>query len=500
MMHRREFIRLGAAGLVSASVPHLIFSSVKSKVSPTNRPNIVLIMTDEHRRDCVGAYGAQTVRTPHLDRLAARGVVFEQFYATCPLCAPTRTALATGRYPHQNGLLLNKSGLPGEKFAVLGQNEEVMTGILARNGYAVAQFGVDHVRTDPPLRKAGYFTAWGNQSDYRKYLASHGISEMDMTAYKHYCQVILDGQLQEVRYSSPKPGVHSVPPEHFWDTWIADQAVNFIENYEGKDPFALNCFFWLPHPPVAVPEPYYSMYAPGDVDPSPNLMAPLTDKPQLHLRHAPGQLGRLRDRQGWLETAAVYYGMVTMADACIGRVLDALEKKGLMENTLVIFLTDHGDQLGSHTLFQKMVCYQESIHLPCIMHVPGVAPGRRTQLASHVDLLPTILDYAGVSIPGQVAGRSLRAAIEDPSVSSTEAVFAEYNGNFALSHFQRAVITGRYKYIENEGDISELYDLSEDPCELQNLKGKLGAEIELELQNLLHSWQRSTNDFLAFRY
>ncbi|MFC1619608.1 sulfatase-like hydrolase/transferase [Candidatus Neomarinimicrobiota bacterium] len=499
-MKRREFIRLGAAGLISASVPPLALSQAKSSVRQTKQPNIVLIMTDEHRRDCVGAYGAQTVRTPHLDRLAAQGVVFEQFYATSPLCAPTRAALATGRYPHQNGLLLNKSSLPEEKFAIIKQNEEVMTGILARNGYTVAQFGVDHVRTEPPLRDADYFMAWGNHSDYRKYLSSHGIPEMDMTAYKHYCQEIVDGLLQEVRYSSPKSGVHTVPPEHFWDTWIADQAASFIKEYQGNVPFALNCFLWLPHPPVVVPDPYYSMYSPEEMVTSPNLMAPLTDKPQMHLRHAPGQLGNLRDHKGWLETMAVYYGMVTMADMCIGRILDALEQKGLMENTLVIFAADHGDQLGSHSLFQKMVCYQESIHLPCIMRIPDVTPGRRKQLASHVDLLPTILDYAGVTIPEQVAGHSLRAVIDDPSASSTDAVFSEYSGNFALGHFQRAVITERYKYIENEGDISEVYDLQDDPYELQNLMGKVDRGIASELQNRLHLWQRETDDFLAFRF
>jgi len=463
------------------------------------RHNIVLIMTDQHRRDCVGAYGSSIVRTPTLDRFADGAVVFDRYYTNTPLCAPARCSIATGRYAHAHGVLLNSSLRPDRKFARLHKDEVLLTDLLARAGYDMGRVGIDHIHADPPLWQRDGFAKYASRPEYRQYLAANGLEAADLSAYKRAVTEVVMGRAAETGYSSPDAGCHPCPPEHFFDTWVAREAVGFLEQTKDDAPFALLCYFWLPHPPVVVPEPYFSMYDPADLEPPPHFMAPLEGKPAMHMRHLSGQLGAYPTREAWLKTTAVYYGMVTMADECIGMVLDALARKGVQDETLIVFVPDHGEMLGCHSLYQKMVCYEDSIHLPCIMRAPDMAAGRRGQLTSHVDLLPTILDYAGIHSPGNLHGMSLRPVLQDAAAVTRDAVFSEYNGNKDLNYFQRAVITERYKYIENEGDISELYDLEEDPHEMRNLAVGEPGNIEQDLQRRLREWQHETGDILGFR-
>jgi len=463
------------------------------------RHNVVLIMTDQHRRDAVGAYGSSGVRTPNLDQLADGAVVFDRYYATTPLCAPTRCSIDTGRYAHSHGVLLNTSLYPDKKFARLHDDEVLLTDLLVRAGYNVGRVGIDHIRADPPIWKREGLAKYASRREYGEYLAANGVEEADLSDFRRACTEVCWGRAEEIYYSSPDAGCHPCPPEHFFDTWAAREAVDFLEQTDADAPFALLCYFWLPHPPVVVPEPYFSMYDPADVEPPPHFMAPLEGKPEMHLRHLPGQLGAYPTREAWLKTWAVYHGMVTMADECIGMVLDALQQKGVGEDTLIIFVPDHGEMLGCHSLYQKMVCYEDSIRLPCIMRTPDLSPGRRGQLACHVDLLPTMLDYAGIDCPENVHGMSLRPVLQNQDATTHEAVFSEYNGNKDLNYFQRAVITERYKYIENEGDITELYDLEEDPYEMRNIIADEPSDVELELRERLREWQVETGDIIGFR-
>jgi arylsulfatase A-like enzyme len=462
-------------------------------------PNIVLIMADQLRRDAVGAYGSTGARTPNLDRFADGAVAFDRYYCTTPLCVPARCTIDTGRYSHSHGALLNTSLYPDTQYARLHDDEALMPDLLVDAGYSVGRVGVDHIRAEPPLSRREGFARYASRGEYAKYLAASGIEEADLSAYRYQCSEVHGGRAVPTYYSSAEAGCHPCPPEHFFDTWAAREAADFIDGADAGSPFALLCYFWLPHPPMVVPEPYFSMYDRAEVDPPPHFMAPLEGKPQMHLRHLPGQIGARRTREEWLETWAVYQGMVTLMDECAGMVLDALERKGVGDNTLVIFLTDHGEMLGCHSLYQKMVCYEDSIRLPCIMRAPDLSPGRRGQLACHVDLLPTVLDYAGIDCPPNVHGLSLRPTLQDAGARTHDAVFSEYNGNKDLNYFQRAVITERHKYIENEGDISELYDLDEDPYEMHNLALNEPGDIELDLRERLHTWQRETGDIITYR-
>jgi len=457
-------------------------------------------MTDQQRRDCVGAYNPGGPRTPHLDRLAGEGVVFDRYYSSCPLCVPARSSIATGRYPHSCGATINAFGTKdkgSKSHGVINADEITVHDLLSQAGYRIGHIGVDHVRAVPPLKSKGVFDRYISNSDYRKYLDDRGLKPYDYTPHQHPCSVEIDGKRQEIRYSAPNPGEHPYTPENFLDFFFAQHAAEFIGDVDPTDPFALFCFLWAPHPPFVIPEPYYSMYSPSDISPPANLMAPLDGKPPMHLRHLPGIIGALPDRKAWLETWAVYYGMVTMVDECIGMILDALRSQDLMDDTIILFTTDHGEQLGCHSLFQKMVCYEESIHAPFIARVPGQTAGRRDHLAGHTDILPTILDYAGIETPAGVQGQSLRGTFEDPSAPSRPEMFSEYNGNVAHQWLQRTVVTDRYKYIYNHGDIAELYDLHNDPLEMTNLSGRPEtASVEADLRGRLRRWMETSGDFL----
>jgi len=466
----------------------------------SKKPNLVVIMTDQHRRDCVGAYGDNGPRTPNLDRLAAEGVVFDRFYSACPLCVPTRSALATGLCPHSCGATINAFGTPGEEeksHGVVNKGTVTMHDLLAEAGYRIGHIGIDHVRTIPPLRQRGVFDRYVSNGDHKQHMAERGLEPYDYSSHRHPCPVERDGKTEQVHYSAPNPGVHPYAPEDFLDFFFARHAAEFVRSVDASEPFALFCFLWAPHPPFVIPEPYYSLYSPADIVPPANLMAPLDGKPQMHFGHLPGIIGAVPDREAWLQTWAVYFGMVTMVDECIGMVLDTLRDRGLMDDTLVLFTADHGEQLGCHSLFQKMVCYEESIHLPFIARAPGAEPGRRAQLAGHVDVMPTLLDYADIDAPAALQGQSLRAVLDDPSAPSRPEVFSEYSGNVQHRWFQRAVVSGQYKYIYNHGDRAELYDLQGDPLEMANLAGRPEtASVESELRQRLGNWMERTGDFL----
>jgi arylsulfatase A-like enzyme len=477
------------------------------------RPHILWIMTDQHRRDCLGAYGARTVRTPHLDRLAGTAVAFDRFYSTCPLCVPARSSLHTGRYAHSCGGIVNGfTRLGDEASATLNPDEVTVDELLANAGYHLGHVGVSHVKTRPPLRERVPFAAFVSDAEYAAYLKRKGLQPPDETAHQQECPTRFGDEVRPVRFSAPNPGRHPFEPADFLDCFYAREAARFVAEAPPDRPFALFCFLWLPHPPFVIPEPYFSMYSPEDVVLPPNVMAPQTGKPPMHLEHLPGQVGATPDRAGWRKAWAGYLGAVALADACIGTVLDALEARGATDETLIVFHPDHGEMLGAHRYFQKMVCYEEAIHLPLIIRPPGDgAGGRCARLCSHIDIAPTMLDYAGVPVPARMQGESLREEIDvarepafpaaseagAPAAPRRTAVFSEYNGNVVRDLYQRSIVTERYQYIWNMDGVTELYDLADDPYQLRNLSGRRDvADVEADLREQLVVWMRETGDFL----
>lgn len=466
--------------------------------------NVVWIMTDQHRRDCVGAYARQDcrahdLRTPNLDRLADRSVVFDRHYSTCPLCVPARCSLHTGRYAHSCGAIVNGFSPHGDENASTLNADEITVGeLLAEAGYHVGHVDINHVRTEPPLPKRGGFDTFISTGDYGRYLKEKGLERPDMSPHQQECPTRFGDEIRPVRFSAPNPGRHPFAPEDFQDFYFAREAARFVREAPADEPYFLMCFLWMPHPPFVIPEPYFSMYSPEDIELPPNVPGTQAGKPRMHLEHLPGQVGANRSLADWRKAWAAYYGCVTLVDECIGMVLEAVEARGDDDQTLIIFHPDHGEMLGAHDYFQKMVCYEEAIHLPMMVSAPDMQPGRRDCLTSHVDIMPTILTHAGVEQSGRLQGKPLQPVLSDPTQQHHDAVFSEYNGNIVPDLYQRCVVSGDHKYIWNRDDIEELYNLREDPYEMHNLAGNDSAQPKRrELRERLAAWMNETGDFLA---
>ena len=299
-------------------------------------------------------------------------------------------------------------------------------------------------------------------------------------------------------YSGPQPGRHPVDAENFLDFVWARKAVEFLDAQDDGTPWALFVYLWAPHPPLVWPEPYCGMYDPAAIRLSPNVGVPGEGRSVLHDRHGAGQLGRFFSKaEDWKATWAAHFGGCTLADDAIGRVLDAARARDDWGKTVTIFHPDHGEQLGAHRCYQKMTCYDESIHLPLIVRAPGATPGRRGVLTSHVDIAPTLLDYTGVRDPGNLQGLSLRDIVESgDAVLDRDAIFSEYNGNAGWNYFQRCAVTEGWKYIDNVGVDRELYDLKSDPYEMRNLIDEAPADVVDEMRQRLRTWMEETGDFL----
>jgi choline-sulfatase len=203
-------------------------------------------------------------------------------------------------------------------------------------------------------------------------------------------------------------------------------------------------------------------------------------------------------REGW----SAYFGMVTMIDDCVGSIINALKEKGIYDNALVVFSSDHGEMLGCHHLMQKHCCYEEASHLPLLVKPPGSSSGTRTQLVNAVDYTPTICDYAGLESPNGTQGYSYRSVIENENTSCHDATYIVYNGDQGRNQTpMRSIIADvdgqTYKYIYTRNDLDELYDLDNDPMEMNSLvQSAEHHPLRVQLRQQLVDWMQETNDII----
>ena len=464
------------------------------------RPNILFIMTDQQRLDSIGAYGSHYGASPNLDALASESVVFDAHYTSCPLCVPARCSLATGRYPHTNGALVNAFSPDADPTSGrLGPDERTLFEHPAELGYVQYHVGIHHVRTDPELRDRVSFAQFTSRDAYCQYLAAKGLVPYDHRPYQARVMERARDHVYPSLFSAPWPGRHPLAVEDYQDMFFARQAVDALECVPTDSPWAVFCYFWAPHPPFVAPEPYYSLYDPRDIELPPNTMAPLHIP--RHMDHLPGAVAcQQPNLSDWRLSWAVYLGMVRLVDDCVGQVLAALSAREDADRTLTVFTTDHGEQLGAHSLFQKMNLYQESVHVPFLLRVPGARPGRRAAITSHVDIMPTILDHAGTKPPASVAGTSLRRLVDDAGSPHRDVAYIEYNGNVAITVPQRAIVEPPHKLIYTEGPYLELYDIDQDPYEMDDLAGQPAHAKEYRrLRQRLDRWMLETGDWVLPR-
>jgi arylsulfatase A-like enzyme len=460
-------------------------------------PNLVFIMTDHQRADSLGMVQAGIEVTPNLNRLASESTHFKRAYNTCPLCVPTRTALFTGKYPTKNGVVFNDwEGTRAGNHIPLHQH-------VAEAGYDVAHIGVHHIRVKPPLEKRVPFVKWISNEDYTQYLANHGIQEWDPETQEAFRKPVMEkrgAKFVERKCSNTKTGPWPYALAHFKDEYFCRQSVEFLSRSHSDKPFALFVYLWAPHPPLRVPEPYASLFPPDELDLPANVGLPAQGEPPNRRQGVAAQLAEGVSMDEWRKVWAAHLGLVHLADAGIGRILQALKTSGHMEDTITVFTVDHGDHLGQHKMYQKMEMYEQAIHIPLMFRGPGIQAQSFTTPVSHLDIMPTLLDLLDLqTTDNDLDGVSLAESLVSSVPPETRPVFSQYSGDPTVGDIRRAVITQRYKYVYDPTDIPELYDLEGDPLEMQNLAiGDSHTGIIKEMHQIGKTWARAHDDWVEF--
>jgi len=454
-----------------------------SSLQPSQRrPNVLLITTDQQRYDTLGVTGNSHIRTPNLDRLAARGTLFDRAYIQNPVCIPSRACIQTGRYVRQHGVDYMENAV--EQTPGLPPWETTFMERLQQDGYATAAFGKIHML--PPkgldemrltLGKGARWTEAEGSPFGPAQLGPTYAEWLDRKRPGAYESIYAQRRLTEYRDQATAV-VNTLAADEYVDYWIAENTRNYLDRDgigASENPFFAWCGFCGPHGPFDPPEPYASLYDPDEI--------PLP--PLLHSRQRDALTGDYDSRfdepggeQLIRKIIAYYWGMMTFIDDMVGEIMDVLTRRGLWDNTLVIFTTDHGEMLGDFGRLGKGTFIESVIQAPTILVPPGSDPAdtddqpRRTNaLVELIDLAPTILDYAGLPQPGSLPGASLRPWLEPQSASPSgkESVLCEYVSND--QQLRRTCLrTDRYKYVFSGTDQPvEFYDLEEDPQELVNV-------------------------------
>jgi len=435
---------------------------------------IVFIMTDTQRTDMVGCYGNPDMKTPSLDRLASEGVRFDRAYTCQPVCAPARSALFTGTWPHVNGTWANNMAL-GENVRTIGQR-------LSRHGVHTAYIGKWH------LDASDYFGAgvcpdgWDDEYwyDMKRYLAE--LSPAD-----------------RVRSRQGKTNREGIDETFTFGHRVSNRAIDFLEKHH-EDDFFLVVSYDEPHGPYLSPKPFCDMYAEDTFPKSPNVWDTLANKPE-HQHVWAGQ-NRQVDRDALKIGYSAFLGCNSFVDYEIGRVVDAIDAHA--PEALVIYTADHGDMMHAHCLTNKgPVMYDEITRMPFIVRWSGEVPAGEAcgHPVSHIDVVPTVLEAMGVDLPKTLDGKSMLETFRRPQSRQNDAVFMEFM-RYEIDHdgfggFQpiRAATDGRYKLVVNLLTTDELYDLDADPGEMTNL---IDSAEHAEARNALHdkllAWMNETRD------
>jgi len=426
----------------------------------TNRPNILFIMDDQHRFDYLGCAGADFIRTPNIDKLAERGVRFTQCTTNCPVCAPSRIGLATGVQPTRLGCIQNNCFLPLSQPTYYQQlrNHGYRVGCIGKldlakpdhyNGRygdrpSVYQWGFTH-----PEECEGKMHAGSSQTPigpYTYHLEERGLLQ---TFYDDYSRRQKEGWAVSC-HDSP------LPTDAFEDAYIGRRSAEWISNIADDFPWHLFVSFVGPHDPFDPPTEYGEKYRTADM-PDP-VTSDLEGKPQY-----------VKDRvvqatpEKITETRRQYCAATELIDDQIGEMIDALEKRGMLDNTYIIFASDHGEMLGDHGLYQKSVPYEPSLRVPLIVAGPNIPKGQTSNaLVELNDINPTICDMAGIPTLPNIDAKSFQPILTNEARAHRKETIS------TIRNFQ-CIRTSRYKLIDNINDVTELYDLTQDPHELNNI-------------------------------
>ena len=450
-------------------------------MSDDPRPNILLITTDQQRYDTLGCNGNAFSRTPNLDAVARCGAVFHNAHIQNPVCIPSRACLFTGRYIHQHGVDYMESVIddtPG-----LPDHETTFMERLQAAGYRTAAFGKIHMM--PPVK--GFHEAKLTGGKGARWTKSAGLPIGPGPLGRDYAAWLEERhpggyeriyeQRRRPEYREYHTAIRNVLPlEEYVDYWTAENTVEFIRR-DHAQPFFVQCGFCGPHGPIDPPEPYDALYPQTDDILPPNYRLDEDGTP----RHTTPEEDAIARR-----FCAYYYGLVTLIDDMVGRIVAALEAKGILADTLIMFTCDHGEMLYDFGRRGKGVFYDPVVRVPLMVRPPGSSgEGKRVEdIVETFDVAATALDYARCEIPPQMSASSLRPLIEGTG-EGRDLALCEYVSN-DRSVRGICVRTPRYKYAHWEGDPPEqFHDLQEDPFERTDLIGDPEYRDEIERHRLL---------------
>jgi arylsulfatase len=502
--NRREMFKMAAGASASMSLPS---RPLRAQRRSTDRPNILFIMADQHRADCVHADGNPHIRTPNLDMIAREGVRFHNAYSSTPSCIPARAAILTGLSPWHHGLL----GMGAWPIPARYPFETPRA--LHDAGYYAASIGKNHFypsiesRMYPPLISHGFdMMLLDEHHDYPLVYRTDYHSWFWSSAPNIYAG---DGFLNDV------PDDCGFEWKNFWNAyqgksypyperlhrarWVGDTAVRFLRTYDRPQPFFLKVSFIPPHPPYIPPERLMRQYADSNL--------PEAAHGDWDQKYTPSS-GRGLEMCWHSDvgsdqvhiTRAGYYGQVTFVDEQIGHILQELDARGWLDETLIFYCADHGDMLGDHSRWTKAQPYQSAVRIPMLMRWPkGLVSSVRGQVLSQLtelrDVLPTFLTAASITAPENLDGRSLLSLVDGKAAEWRPYIDFEHDISWCSTTVHwNALTNGHAKYIFHAYDGSEqLFDLDHDPHELRDLAP------DPSHQGQLHLWRERMVNHLSER-
>jgi arylsulfatase A-like enzyme len=484
----------------------------------------LVFVVDQMQSYCLGCNGNNEVKTPNIDRIAAQGTTFLRAYCNNPVCMPSRSTMITGLTPRQHGCITNGTKLP--------ENIPTITAALVNHGYRTHSAGKLHLQPTATVTASDcdgeMAFSWETRTDWNKRVIKslpemyYGFQTSDFVGGhvkncfgdylnwlgENHPDIYEKYQPENAYYKkagAPSSWRMDMPAELHYNNWIADRSIQFISEIKEEENFFLWCSFPDPHIPFAACKPYSDMYNPEEVSLNASWSNTTDSLDHLEKRRKQFKNHTEFDEAGLREIVAQTYGMITHIDHNVGRVMEELKAKGLDDNTVVVFMADHGEYLGAHHLLSKAEWpYEEMIRIPYIWKIPeayntGIT---NSDVVSLLDFAPTILDCAGISqdeldFRGMrkadklgLPGRSLLGFLNKGEVLEGRPAIIEYDEDWHSGPFyrERIIVEGKYKMAVFPGvGGGMLFDLESDPHEMVNLYyDKDYKEIKAELmENLL---------------
>lgn len=441
------------------------------------KPNIIIFCTDHQRADFLSCAGHPLIKTPNLDRLAARGVRYSNLYVQNTVCMPSRASILTGTYPCRHTITSNGFNLP--------EHHKTIAHVLRDAGYHTMAVGRTHIICTQPRPEYSKTDFYGfSQCAHAQVYCGDTDPDNDYLAWirekhpEYYDDIAFANRKPDRDLSGSRT---KVPQELSMNSWVVGKSLDFIRGHQEKSqdqPFLLWAGTWDPHSPYRAPEPWGSMYNPDDIELPVMLEDELASFPEemkrLAMKENPNKVPL---KQLIKNNIAMFMGMISHIDDQLGRLLDGLDEMGLTDNTIILFTSDHGDMMGEHWFFGKyLFFYDGALKVPGIMAGPGISQGQVFDgLAESVDLMPTLLDLANVPAPPQVQGKSWSPAMHGDNSVVHQDVYTEFQyfklpdpdnvwANPPQDEYVFSLFDGRYRIVYyKDRDYGQLFDSVKDP-------------------------------------